>query len=141
MKSFFFSFLIILTGFAAHAQAPEIEWQKSYGGTNAEEARSVQQTADGGYIIAGVSSSNDGDASGNHGDMDYWIVKLNDTGAIQWQKTLGGGIGDYAWAIQQAADVGYIVAGTARSNDGDITENHGNLDCWIVKLNDTGSIA
>lgn len=141
MKSFFFSFLIMLTGLATQAQAPEIEWQRSYGGTNDEEARSIQQTADGGYIIAGGSSSDDGDASGNHGYMDYWIVKLNDTVGLQWQKSLGGGIGDYAWDIQQTADGGYIVAGGAGSNDGDITENHGNSDCWIVKLNDTGSIA
>jgi len=140
MKSFFFSFLIILTGFAAQAQAPEIEWQKSYGGTNDEEARSIQQTADGGYIIAGASSSDDGDVSGNHGNSDCWIVKLDDAGGLQWQKSFGGGNEDYAWAIQQTADGGYIVAGGTKSNDDDVSGNHGGFDCWIVKLNDTGNI-
>ena len=57
-------------------QAPNIEWQKCLGGNDDDWAESVQQTSDGGYIVAGYTESNDGDVSGNHGDYDYWVVKL-----------------------------------------------------------------
>ena len=51
-----------------------IEWQKSIGGTQADWPTSIQQTSDGGYVVAGWSRSNDGDAAGNHGKGDYWVV-------------------------------------------------------------------
>ena len=115
-------------------------WQKTLGGSNDESAQSVQQTSDGGYIVAGYTNSTNGDVTGNHGLSDYWIVKLNSSGAIQWQKTLGGSSEDYAYSIQQTIDGGYIVAGETNSNDGNVTGNHGNSDYWIVKLNSIGTI-
>ena len=117
-----------------------IEWQKSLGGSSLDKVSSIQQTTDGGYIVAGGSSSNDGDVTGNHGDRDYWIVKLNSTGDIDWQKSLGGSGIDWATTIQQTTDGGYIVAGFSESNNGDVTGNHGNGDYWIVKLDSTGNI-
>jgi len=125
--------------------AGNIQWQKSYGGTNDDQAYSIQQSNEGGYIIAGWSDSNDGDVTGHHGAIgnalyDYWVVKLDSTGNIQWQKSLGGTDGDQATSIQQTNDGGYIVAGNSGSNDGDVTGNHGNSDFWIVKLDSTGSI-
>ncbi len=117
-----------------------MQWQKTLGGSSADYASSVQQTTDGGYILAGTSRSTDGDVSGNHGDADYWIVKLSSTGTIQWQKALGGSGPDYASSIQQTTDGGYIVAGGSNSNGGDVTGNHGNDDYWIVKLSSTGTM-
>lgn len=122
------------------AQAPDVEWQKSLGGSGEDTAHSLQQTADGGYIIAGSSVSNNGDVTGNRGNEDYWVVKLNTMGDIQWQKSLGGTGSDRANSIQQTEDGGYIVAGGSSSNNGDVTGNHGGLDYWIVKLNTTGDI-
>ena len=116
------------------AQAPVIEWQKSLGGSSGDFARSVQQTTDGGYIVAGETYSNDGNVSGYHGLWDYWIVKLDSSGIIQWQKCLGGNDSDEAHSIQQTSDSGYIVAGHSDSNDGDVSGNHGGADYWIVKL-------
>jgi gliding motility-associated-like protein len=113
-----------------------IQWQKTLGGTGDERANAIQQTTDGGYIVAGYTSSNDGDVIGNHGVSDAWVVKLNGTGAIQWQKTLGGTSSEGATAIQQTTDGGYIVAGATNSNDGDVSVNHGSGDAWIVKLKD-----
>jgi hypothetical protein len=111
-----------------------IQWQKSIGGTWSDYATSIQQTNDGGYIVAGQSDSNDGDVSGNHGSGDYWLVKLTSIGIIEWQKTLGGTIGDYATSIKHTSDGGYIVAGYSDSNDGDVSGNHGLSDFWLVKL-------
>ena len=117
-----------------------IQWQKCLGGSGFETAQSIQQTNDGGYIIAGSTDSNDGDVTGNHGSSDFWIVKLNEAGTIQWQKCLGGSGSDYSKSIQQTNDGGYIVAGYTKSNDGDVTGNHGGSDIWIVKLNEAGTI-
>ena len=59
-------------------------WDKTYGGTNHDYAHSIQQTSDGGYIIAGYTSSSDGDISdGNNGNNDFWILKLNANGEIE----------------------------------------------------------
>jgi hypothetical protein len=117
-----------------------IQWQKTYGGSGGDSAFSVQVTTDGGYIVAGTSLSNDGDVTGNHGSNDFWIVKLDASGNIEWEKSLGGSGGDIAWAIQITSDGGYIVAGRSDSLDGDVTGNHGSNDFWIVKLDTTGNI-
>ncbi|OFZ00738.1 MAG: hypothetical protein A3K10_12480 [Bacteroidetes bacterium RIFCSPLOWO2_12_FULL_31_6] len=119
---------------------PTIEWQKSLGGTNVEEASSIQQTTDGGYIVAGYANSNDGDVTGNHGSSDYWVVKISNIGAITWQKSLGGSLTDKATSILQTTDGGYVVAGVTYSTDGDVTGNHGFTDYWMVKLTNTGVI-
>ncbi len=118
----------------------DIIWQKCFGGTDDDVAFSIQQTSDGGFIVAGYTSSNDGDVSGNHGGGDYWVVKLDSSGTIQWQKCLGGTDNDEAKSIQQTSDGGYIVAGETWSNDGDVSGNHGNSDYWVVKLNSSGDI-
>jgi len=120
--------------------SPSIEWQKSFGGSSDDWAHSIQQSADGGYIVAGKSESNDGDVTGNHGITDYWVVKLSPQGTVVWQKSLGGGRNDLAYSIQQSADGGYIVAGWSGSNDGDVMGNHGNEDYWVVKLSPQGTI-
>jgi hypothetical protein len=111
-----------------------LQWQKSLGGSGWDRALSFQQTSDGGYIIAGFSDSNDGDVTGNHGNRDYWIVKLDSLGTLQGQKSFGGSGLDSAHSIQQTSDGGYIIAGHSFSNNGDVTENHGVADYWIVKL-------
>ena len=118
-----------------------IEWQKTLGGSNVDQAYTIQQTFDGGYILAGKSVSNDGDVTGNHGYFDVWVVKLNDMGDIQWQKSLGGGTGaEFAQSVRQTSDGGYIVAGSTNSTDGDVSGNNGTDDYWVVKLTSTGII-
>ncbi len=120
--------------------APSIQWQKTLGGSSWDFANSIRQTTDKGYIVAGYTSSNDEDVTGNHGNEDYWIVKLDAAGNKVWQKTLGGSGNDEAHSIQQTTEGGYIVAGFTESNDGDVTGNHGNTDYWIVKLDADGNI-
>ncbi len=112
----------------------DIEWQKCLGGTGWDWENSIQQTSDGGFIVAGYTNSNDGDVSGNHGSKDYWVVKLNSSGDIEWQKCLGGTNDDWARSIKQTSDGGFIVAGFTASNDGDVSGNQGNSDAWVVKL-------
>ena len=117
-----------------------ISWEKPLGGGGIDYAKSIQQTSDGGYIVTGWSTSPNGDVTGNHGDADYWIVKLDNVGNIIWEKSLGGSGYDGAQSIQQISDGGYIVAGHSFSNDGDVTGNHGSNDYWIVKLDNVGNM-
>ncbi len=116
------------------------QWQKTLGGSGGDWAESVVQTADGGCIVAGRTQSNDGDVTNNHGSFDFWIVKLDDVGGLEWQKTLGGSGIDMAFSICQTNDGGYIVAGSSSSTNGDVSTNQGGLDCWVVKLNGTGDL-
>ena len=117
-----------------------VQWKKTYGGSNNEEAFSVDLTNDGGYIIVGHTLSNNLDVSGNHGYYDGWAVKIDGSGNIQWQRALGGSGWEEIWDVQQTEDGGYILAGWATSNDGDLTINQGSLDVWVVKLNSNGTL-
>jgi len=123
----------------------DIQWQKCYGGVGNDDARYIQNTPDGGYIFAGSTAANNKDVQGNHlpGGLDIWVVKLNSSGGIQWQKCLGGFFGEYATEIQNTPDGGYIVTGNTSSNDNDVSGNHSSSnynDIWVVKLDKTGNI-
>jgi len=105
-----------------------IEWQKTYGGSDAEHANSIRQTADGGYIVVGNTYSF------GAGSDDIWVLKLYSTGNIEWQKTYGASGSDYAYCVQQTIDGGYIIAGDTTSFGA------GSVDIWILKLSSTGNI-
>lgn len=119
-----------------------IQWQKCFGGTSADLGRTIIQTTDGGYIFASNSESINGDLNGLScgGNMDYWIVKIDTLGAIEWQKCFGGTLYDYPIEIIQTVDGGYIVAGHSNSTNGYITSNNGNYDFWVIKINNLGTI-
>lgn len=116
------------------SEVGEIQWQKTFGGSKSDFSSGIQETKDGGYVVCGSTISNNGDVSGNHGDKDYWILKLDSLGTLKWQKTLGGTNEDYSTSIIQTSDEGYIIAGYTSSNDGDVSGNHGAKDWWVVKL-------
>jgi uncharacterized repeat protein (TIGR01451 family) len=124
------------------SKSKNIEWQKKLGGTSSERPNSVIQTADGGFLILGQTQSTDGDVVGLHGYLpDIWLVKLSPSGAIQWQKCLGGSGSEQPGAIKKTRDGGYIVVGTtSSSNDGDVTGSHLYDDGWLVKLSALGAI-
>ncbi len=117
-----------------------IKWQKCFGGSNSDYAYSATLTADGGYLTGGLTFSNDGDVSGKHGNADLWVVKMDSSGHLQWQKCLGGSSTDWAESIIQTKDGGYLAGGSTYSNDGDVSGNHGSYDGWIVKLDTSGHL-
>ena len=141
MKNLILLLLCICIYINGNAQT-HLQAEHSYGGTAVDNAFSIQQTKDGGFIAAGHTKSNNGQVHGNHGgnEFDFWVIKLNKNGAIQWQKCLGGTFDETAFSIQQTSDNGYIVAGEANSKNGQVTGNHGVLDFWVVKLDDTGNL-
>jgi len=119
---------------------PGMEWQTTLGGDTAEICTALTRTSEGGYIVAGYAMSDQGDVSGNHGKRDYWIVKLDAQGTLQWQRSYGGTEDDYAYSIQQLADGGYVVAGQTYSVNGDVEGNHGGSDFWLLRLDMIGDI-
>lgn len=117
-----------------------LQWQKSYGGTEFDEAFSIKQTSDGGYIVAAYTGSNNGNVTNFRGFYDAWILKLNSSGNLVWQKTIGGSSQDRIDKIEITSDGGYILAGGTGSNNGDVFGNHGGYDAWVVKMNSSGTI-
>ena len=121
-----------------------IQWSKNYGGSQGDIAVSFDLTQDGGYIIGGGSASNDSDVTGHHGNGDYWDMKLDSVGNIEWQKCYGGTEREVPTEIHQTYDLGYIISGDTDSDDGDVIGQHACLGCsrdyWILKLDRFGAI-
>ncbi|TAL70813.1 MAG: choice-of-anchor D domain-containing protein, partial [Bacteroidetes bacterium] len=113
------------------SDTPEIEWDKCYGNYEEEFPYSIQETNDGGFIVAGYS---------NPMFLDVKVVKLNSIGTIEWEKSYGGNNDDCAKSIKQTPDGGYIFTGYTNSKNDDVSGNHGREDAWVVKLSATGEI-
>lgn len=112
-------------------------WTKTYGGSSGDEGTVIKRTDDNNFIIGGLSQSNDGDVSYNHGSgySDCWLFKIGLSGNILWEKSFGGSLNESISDVEQTND-GFIFCGTANSANGDLTINHGQEDSWIVKLAD-----
>lgn len=122
-----------------------IQWQKTYGGQYSDVLRSMEQTSDDGYILVGYSNSPvSGDKTEAHrGVGDYWALKINDKGVIQWQKTYGGDGDDQPYAIHQTKDGGYILGGNSNSSNALTTEGgivSNGTDYWVLKLDKEGGV-
>ncbi len=123
------------------------EWDKRFGGIYEDELYSVRQTADGGFILGGISySTNGGDRTQpSWGSADYWIVKTDAVGSKEWDKRYGGTNNDQLYTLQQTTDGGYILGGYTWSQaTGDKTQPNcgtlNNCDFWIIKTDSLGSI-
>lgn len=119
----------------------EVEWVRNFGGSGQETAQAIIQTSDGGYAILGFSNSSDGDLQDkNTAVNDYWLLKFDAEGNLQWNKTYGGSKDDRGQSLVQTIDGGFALTGYAMSDDGDGTVNNGFHDNWILKLDAAGTI-
>ncbi|MFB6340214.1 hypothetical protein ACE1ET_00750 [Saccharicrinis sp. FJH62] len=110
------------------------------GGINFDTGLSVKQTFTGDFLIAGVSTSNDGNLYDNKGKKDGWIVKLSKTSQVIWQHNMGGSNDDAFNSVCLTTDGGCLVVGETLSVDGDITFNKGSSDAWVIKLDSDGNV-
>lgn len=114
-----------------------------FGGSYNDKANTMLVTEEGDYILAGSTNSPDGDVSGFHwgseGRTDAWVVKVSADGELLWQKCLGGMDSEIAYSIKKFGD-DYIVAGYTFSSDYDVSEQKGEGDVWLLRLNETGEI-
>lgn len=116
-------------------------WQKTYGGSNVDDCTGIKKTADGGFVLCGNSRSSDGEVGLNKGELDVWVLKIDENGIIQWQITLGGSKSDFANTIIEDKNGNFLIAGETYSFDYDAVENHSNeisRDYFIIKLNNQG---
>ena len=105
-----------------------MEWNQTYGGTGDDRAYCLVVTSDGGYAIAGYTSSF------GAGNADFWLVKTDENGNKEWDQTYGGTREDYAYCLVIASDGGYAVAGETRS-----LKDEGS-DFWLVKTDASGNM-
>jgi hypothetical protein len=98
-------FFLLYPIYDAIASEPAIQWEKTFGGSSDEKGHSVQQTSDGGYIIAGYTGSY------GSGNLDMYLIKTDSSGNLQWQKTFGSTEQEQGWSVFQTTDGGYIIGG------------------------------
>ena len=120
--------LICLFVFAEKEILPIITWDRTYGGSGDDEAFSLIRTTDGGYAVAGDTSSK------GAGEGDFWVIKLDEQGEEVWDRTYGGSGDDEAFSLIRTTDGGYAVAGDTYS------KGAGGADFWVIKLDEQGNL-
>jgi predicted secreted protein len=105
-----------------------LEWNQTYGETNGDYSDSMVQTVDGGFALAGFTTSSDGD------DADFWLLKTDERGNLEWSKVFGGEKADMAEAVVQTSDGGYALVGTTESFA------TGWKECWLIKTDSLGNM-
>ena len=119
-----YSFLLLTSYFSLiYAQVPDTLWTRTYGGVDWDEGHSVQQTADGGYIVTGYTYSF------GAGGIDVYLIRTDANGDSIWTRTYGSA-DDGGWSVQQTTDGGYIIAGA--------TYSFGNDDVYLIRTDTNG---
>ena len=118
----------------------DIVWEKSFGGSEIDEARGIVSSGDGNHVIVGDTRSIEQDVSLNNGAADLWLIKISGDGDILWNSSIGGSNFDVGRSIDLTFDGGFIIAGSSRSSNGDVLQNQGQNDAWIVKINTFGEL-
>lgn len=126
----------------------ELLWEKTFGYNGRDIGTSVTTTIDNGLLICGeldVTASN-GEGNTNaknqqrHAGGDFWAIKLNNNGELEWSRYFGGNFTDTPHSVIQNENGEYILAGTSDSNDVDISNNKGTYDFWVVKIDADGNL-
>lgn len=115
-------------------------WGVNYGGASNDILMDIEKCGTG-YLLAGYSASYDNDViSGNNGEYDFWLMKIDSVGRRRWVETYGGSKSDYLSCLYPLKDGNFIVGGATNSSDRDVRSNKGDYDFWFMKISDRGSI-
>jgi len=125
-----------------------IEWEKSFGYSGLDNGFSILQTQDQGFLLTGVLDVTASEGEGNtnrlnaarHAGGDYWVIKLDQMGELQWRRYYGGNFTDTAYAAAETQAENFIIVGSSDSDDVDINNNKGSYDFWVLKLSDDGTL-
>jgi hypothetical protein len=128
MSMLLFSIALAWTSIGKAVTPPTVEWQRTYGGTGFDNAFSVIQTSDGGYALVGATGSF------GAGSNDFWFVKTDAIGSMQWNQTYGGTGDEEAWSVLETRSGGYAIAGETSSFGA------GGYDAWLVQTDADGSV-
>ena len=121
-------------------QNGNILWENNYGGSESDGLTSITNTLDGNVILAGMSQSKSGDVSNNNGDWDFWVIKINQNGEIIWEKNYGGSDREWLSTTINTIDGNILLGGRSLSKSGDVSDNNGDSDFWVIKINQNGEI-
>jgi len=113
-------------------------WEKTYGGTNQDEAKSVFKSSDGNWVISGFTISQDGDVSSNNGSADFWVIKIDINGDIIWGKNFGGSDLDVCYQGSETFDGLLVFGGKTYSDNGDVIDFKGGSDYWLITCDANG---
>jgi hypothetical protein len=105
-----------------------MEWNRTYGGIEWDEAHSLVKTYDGGFALAGQTESY------GYGNADFWLIKTDADGIMEWNRTYGGPNYDVAESLIATSDSGYCLVGSTKSF------GEGNADCWLLKTDSQGDV-
>ena len=134
--------LLLAPTLSASAQLPPFHWAHKYGGSATDVPFVIKATSDGGTIVAGYTTSKDGDVTNTtlNEYWDLWIIKLDRCGNISWKKTMGGKGYESARDIIETAN-GFLVLGETNSTDGDVIAGYGGTkDIWLLQLDQNGNL-
>lgn len=115
----------------------DVLFQKCFGGVGTDFFDCIIKSADNNITLSGHTNSDDGDVSNLIGGLyDAWIVKINTSGTIIWEKCLGGTAEDYLYSLVEGPNGQLLATGYTHSNDVYVSGNNGLADCWVIKLNE-----
>lgn len=118
--------IICTIGLCKCSKAPNFCWTKAFGGADRDKAFCVKEISNGGYIVVGYT------ASFGAGAYDVYLVKVNESGEIVWERTFGGSSWDFGYSVIECADGGFLIVGSTESFGA------GNRDVYIIKTNANG---
>jgi len=127
LVSVFFVLLSSSVIVLVNAEQSWVMWSQTYGGTENDVALSLIQTSDGGYALVGYT------CSFGAGEDDFWLIKTDEAGNMEWNRTYGGTKSDYAFSLVETWDAGYTIAGYTRSYGA------GRDDFWMIKVDSSGN--
>jgi hypothetical protein len=120
-----------------------LEWSKTYGGSDDDRGRDIIQTNDNGFLLTGFSRSSDGDVSTNNGNYDFWTLRLDASGIILWEKSFGFLGSDQGYTITKTSDNGFLLGGSidvsASGGQGNSKSQHAGGDFWLIKIDENGT--
>ena len=140
MKKILLFYVIMFIPFIAYAEEFNLEWQKSWGGNNADHFTSVILSDDGGFVAVGETKSTDIEGFTNNGSRDAYIIKYDKDGNVLWQKDWGGKYNDYFESVVLTNDGDFIVVGHSNSLNIEGLPNKGSSDAIIVKYDKDGNL-
>lgn len=137
-------YVIFFLVFAGFTVGQKLDWDRKFGGRADEFLRDAIPTADYGLLLAGgsLSGATKSKATSNYGKLDFWIWKIDEDGALKWERNFGGTENDICTSISATKDGGFIIGGNSFSGKGDSksSEHYGDSDFWILKLDAFGAV-
>lgn len=116
-------------------------WERAYGGSNTDYMGRIISDNLGNYYLCGAVFSNDGDIqSGNHGGYDTWVVKIDASGEIIWEKCYGGSGREEAPYLKLLSNGNILISSKSTSDDGDLPAHYGAFDAWLFVISPEGEI-